>query len=212
MGVWQQAGRNWSGPMKYDHLIKAIEEGAEEKIREIGDSKDREIRDIRERAKTESEEMHKSLLSETQKKIAVESNKRIYSAREQSKDKLAQVRLEASLSVYQEAGARLSSIRSNSSYDAFFKAVLGEIIESLDSEKIRLFIDKRDEALCLQLTRDTKKGIEVVTDLSTMGGLNGSTPDGKVIIRNTIEDRLERAKERMNVVVFSGLYGDRDVR
>jgi vacuolar-type H+-ATPase subunit E/Vma4 len=54
--------------------------------------------------------------------------------------------------------------------------------------------------------------LEIVPDLITGGGLNGSSPDGKIIIRNTVEDRLARAKERMKIVVFSGLYGDPDVR
>lgn len=198
--------------MKYDHLIQAIENGAEEKLQEIRDSKDREIRDIRGRAEAESVNLRKDLLAETKRKIDVENNKRVYAAREQSKNKLIGARLEACLSVYQEAAAKLSSIRSSPSYEAFYKAVLSEITESLASDKIHLHIDKKDEVLCRQLLKGTGKEVDIVTDLSTMGGLNGSTPDGKVIIRNTIEDRLARAKERMNVAVFSGLYGDRNVR
>jgi len=198
--------------MKYDHLIQAIEDGAEEKLRDFRESKDREIRELRERAETESVQLQKDLLTETERRINVEKNKKIYSAREQAKDHLTRARQEACLQVFHEADVRLSSLRSTASYEAFFKEVLSEIILSLDSEKIRLHIDKKDEALCRQLIKGTGKELEIVTDLTTNGGLNGSTPDGKVIIRNTIEDRLARAKERMNVVVFSGLYGDPDVR
>ncbi|MCX6700193.1 MAG: V-type ATP synthase subunit E [Methanomicrobiales archaeon] len=198
--------------MKYDHLIQAIEDGAEEKLRDIRDSRDREIRDIREREERESGQLRKDLLAETKRLIDLENNKRMYSAREQIKEKLARARQEACLSVFQEAAERLSSIRASPSYEAFFEAVLSEITESLNSEKIRLHIDKKDEALCRQLVKNTGKEVEVVIDLSTVGGLSGSTPDGKVVVRNTIEDRLVRARERMNVVVFSGLYGDRDVR
>ncbi len=198
--------------MKYDHLIQAIEDGAEEKLRDTRESKDREIREIQERAETGSAQVRKDLLTETERRINVEKNKKIYSARESAKDHLTRARQEACLQVFQEADVRLSSLRSDPSYEAFFKEVLSEILVSLDSEKIRLHIDKKDEALCRQLIRDTGKEFEIVTDLTTRGGLNGSTPNGKVIIRNTIEDRLARAKERMNVVVFSGLYGDKDVR
>jgi V/A-type H+-transporting ATPase subunit E len=198
--------------MKYDHLIQAIEDGAEEKLRDFMESKGREIREIQERAETESAQVRKDLLTETERRINVEKNKKIYSAREQAKDHQIRARQEACLQVFQEADERLSSLRSNPSYGAFFKAVLAEITESLDSEKIRLHIDKKDEALCRQCINDTGNELEIVTDLTTRGGLNGSTPDGKVIIRNTIEDRLARAKERMKTVVFSGLYGDPDVR
>jgi V/A-type H+-transporting ATPase subunit E len=198
--------------MKYDHLIKAIEDGAEEKIREITDSKDREIREILERAESESAQLRKDLLAQTNQRVEIERNKEIYSAREQAKDHLARARNEAFLSVFQVSDEQLSSFRSSPAYGAFFKAVMTEITESLDSEKIRLHIDQKDEALCRQLIKDTGKEFDIVTDLTTKGGLIGSTPDGKVVIRNTIEDRLARAKERMKVVVFSGLYGDQDVR
>jgi vacuolar-type H+-ATPase subunit E/Vma4 len=198
--------------MKYDHLIQAIEDGAEEKLREIRDSKDREIHEIREHAEIESEQLRKDLLVETRQKIEVERNKKNYSAREQVKDHLIQARQDAYIQVFQETSERLSSLRSSPSYEIFFKAVLSEILESLDSEKILLHIDKKDETLTLQLIKNAGREFEIVTDLSTQGGLNGSTTDGKVIIRNTIEDRLARAKERMNGFVFSGLYGDPVVR
>jgi V/A-type H+/Na+-transporting ATPase subunit E len=198
--------------MKYDHLIQAIEDGAEEKIRDIRDSKDREISEILGRAETESSQLRKDLLAETKQKIDIEKNKKIYSAREQAKDHLIRARHDAYLEVFNEADERLSSLRSSPSYETFFKAVMNEILSSLDSEKIRLHVDKKDESLCRRLIKDTGKEFDIVTDISTMGGLNGSTPDGKVVIRNTIEDRLARAKERMKIVVFSGLYGDQDVR
>jgi V/A-type H+/Na+-transporting ATPase subunit E len=198
--------------MKYDHLIKAIEDGAEEKIRDIRDSKDREIREILEHAETESSQLRKDLLAETKRKIDVEKNKKIYSAREQAKDHLTRARHDACQEVFHEADVRLTSLRESPSYETFFKAVMTEILSSLDSEKILLHVDKKDESLCRRLIKDTGKEFDIVTDISTLGGLNGSTPDGKVVIRNTIEDRLARAKERMKIVVFSGLYGDQDVR
>jgi len=197
--------------MKYDHLIQSIEDGANEKIRDIREGTDHEIHEIQERVETESAQIRKDLLAETERKISVEKNKLIYSAREQSKDHLARARQEAYIQVFQEASVRLSTLRSSPLYETFFRAILSEIIESLDSEKITLHIDKQDEVLCRKLIKETGKEVEIVTDLTTIGGLDGSTPDGKVVVRNTIEDRLARAKERLKVVVFSGLYGEQDV-
>jgi vacuolar-type H+-ATPase subunit E/Vma4 len=198
--------------MKYDHLIQAIEEGAEEKLRDFRESKDREIREIQERAEIASTQLRNDLLVETKERINLENNKKIYSAHEQAKDLQTRARHETCLSVFREAEARLSSLRSSPSYEPFFRGVLAEIIEPLDSGKIRLHIDEKDEALCRKLIKDSDKEFDIITDLTTNGGLNGATPDEKVLIRNTIEDRLARAKERMNGFVFSGLYGDPVVR
>lgn len=198
--------------MKYDHLIQAIEDGAEEKLRDFQVIKDHEIREIRERAEIASTQLRNDLLVETKQRIKLENNKKIYSAREQAKDLQTRARHEACLSVFREAEARLSSLRSSPSYETFFRGVLAEIIESLDSDNIRLHIDEKDEALCRKLIKDIGKEFDIITDLTTNGGLNGSTPDEKVLIRNTIEDRLARAKERMTGFVFSGLFGDPVVR
>jgi vacuolar-type H+-ATPase subunit E/Vma4 len=202
----------WSGPMKYDHLIKAIEDGAEEKIKNITDRADRDILDIKGQAQIESEQFRKDLLADTGKRIAIETNKKIYAAREQVKDRLSQGRQESFREVFQKSALILSSLRTSPTYEVFFSSVLSEITESLDSEKIRLHIDKRDEELCKRLTKSIAKEFEIVKDLITNGGLNGETPDGKVIIRNTIEERLVRAEELLRPVVFSGLYGGQDVR
>ncbi len=111
--------------MKYDHLIQAIEDGAEEKLRDFRESKDREIREIQERAETESAQLRKDLLTETERRINVEKNKKIYSAREQVKDHLTRARQEACLQVFQEADERLSSLRFKPVIWGFFQGSAG---------------------------------------------------------------------------------------
>lgn len=198
--------------MKYDHLIRAIEDGAEEKLRDLRDSKDREVREIGERAEEDSGRVRLDLLDETKRRIEVETNKKIYSAREQAKNLITGARQEGYLQVFHEAELKLASFRGSPSYETFFNNILTESIESLENDRISLHIDKKDESLCQRLVKDKPGLYDIITDLKTHGGLNVSTPDGKVVIRNTVEDRLARAKERMKVVVFSGLYGDQDVR
>jgi V/A-type H+/Na+-transporting ATPase subunit E len=198
--------------MKYDHLIQSMEAGAEEKLQEIRDHTNREIEEIRERTGHDALQFSKDLMEETQKKVAVERNKKLYAAREEVKEHIATGREEAFQKVFQKAGTQLSSVRASQAYEAGFSAMLAEIIHGLGDEGISLHIDKRDEELCRRLLKKLGKDIEIIADLTSMGGLNGSTKDGRIIVHNTFEDRLKRAREHMRTNIFLALFGDQDVR
>jgi V/A-type H+-transporting ATPase subunit E len=85
--------------------------------------------------------------------------------------------------------------------------LLKETILELEGEEILLHIDKQDESLCKKLLKELKLNHEIVTDITSIGGLNASTRDGKFIVFNTIESRLETAKVQLKLEVFAVLYG-----
>jgi len=198
--------------MKYDHLIQSMETGAEEKLHEIRERTNREIEKIREHAVHDSEQFSKDLLIETRMRASVERNKKLYATHEEVKEQISKEREEAFNRVFQEAEIQLTSVRTDQAYEVGFQAMLAEVIHALGDEEIRLHVDKRDESLCRRLVKGLSKEFEIIADLTTAGGLNGSTTDSRIIIRNTLEDRLNRARESLRTNIFLALYGDQDVR
>jgi V/A-type H+-transporting ATPase subunit E len=83
-----------------------------------------------------------------------------------------------------------------------------EAMEELAGEEIRMHIDPRDEPLCREILREMQRNCDVVTDLTTMGGLNATTADERLTVFNTLESRLQRAKELLKREIMSTLYGD----
>jgi len=81
-------------------------------------------------------------------------------------------------------------------------------MEELAGEEVRLHIDPRDEQLCREILEEMHRNCEVVSDLTTLGGVNATTADERLLVFNTIESRLQRAKELMKSEVMSALYGD----
>ncbi len=79
---------------------------------------------------------------------------------------------------------------------------------ALGGEKIHVHVDKQDENLIKGILSDLNSSGKVKTDLQTAGGLVVSTPDGSVNISNTIESRLERAKEQKKLQIYTALFGD----
>ena len=86
--------------------------------------------------------------------------------------------------------------------------MIQEAMHELEGEKARLHIDMRDENLCKQILDELNENSEIVVDLTSAGGLNVSTRDEKVVVFNTIESRLDKAKELLERQVFATLYGD----
>jgi vacuolar-type H+-ATPase subunit E/Vma4 len=110
--------------------------------------------------------------------------------------------------VFDQAARRVASARDHPGYRLLLKKIAGEAMEDLPAEEIRVHIDPRDEALCREVLREMKRNCEVVTDLTTMGGLNATTADERFMIFNTLESRLERARELMKSEIMSTLYAD----
>jgi V/A-type H+/Na+-transporting ATPase subunit E len=194
--------------MKYDHLIQSIEKSADEKIRDLKERNESECREIVEQIQIQGREYNKVILEETRKKVVIEKNREIYTAGEEAKMRRAGTQQEALAQVFREAGARLSEARNETSYETIFQALLSEVLEQLEGEEVILHVDPRDLELCRRLVAGMKKQCEITGDLHCSGGLNGTTKDGKVLIRNTIEDRLVRARDLMRPAVLSELYGE----
>jgi vacuolar-type H+-ATPase subunit E/Vma4 len=68
-------------------------------------------------------------------------------------------------------------------------------------------IDPRDEVLCRKTLSALGLSPEVRTDITTAGGVVAGLPDSSVIISNTVESRLERAKELKRREIHAILTG-----
>lgn len=194
--------------MKYDHLIQSMEAGAEEKIRDIRERSAAEREEILGKVRIDVERLRMDFLADTRQKAAIEMNKQLYHAREEVNVKVASEREAAFNEVFLEARQRVSQIREMPDYKVCFTAMLDEVLRGLTGEDIVLHVDPRDLELCKNLVRDRGLNLEIHLDLSTAGGLNGSCSDGKILVRNTIDDRLEHAREIMKTEIFRALQGD----
>jgi vacuolar-type H+-ATPase subunit E/Vma4 len=85
--------------------------------------------------------------------------------------------------------------------------MLQDAVLELEGKEIRLHIDKRDEDLCKKLLPELRLNCEIVTDITSAGGVNASTKDEKFIVFNTIESRFEKAKGVLKSEIFTILYG-----
>jgi V/A-type H+-transporting ATPase subunit E len=206
---WSENSRIEAGDvMPYEQLIESVELCAEDKIRAIIDRANQDAENIKSETKGKNEIIKKRYLDAVKKTVDSERRKSIAKINEENHMRLIRAKDNVFKHAFTEAQKILLSVRSQANYENIFRKLLKEILLELEGEGILLHIDKRDENLCKKLLAELTLNHEIVTDLTSIGGLNASTRDGKFIIFNTIESRLERAKVQIKLEIFAMLYGD----
>ena len=194
--------------MAYENLLKSVEESAQEREQELREKAQSAVQAISEDTQKQATDLQQSLLAETKKAVVIEKNKRIYLTKGENKETLIKTKEKIVSKAFRDAEQRLSNLRNDPKYPAIFTKLAREAIEAVGGEKFRIHIDKRDEHLVKRIMSDMNLTAEIIADLQCFGGLVVSTRNESVKISNTLESRLERAKERKKLEVYAVMYGD----
>ena len=92
------------------------------------------------------------------------------------------------------AHAVLAGWREQPEYPQHLRRLMGEIVHELGHE-LSLVIDARDAALVRCIAAELGVQAHITLGLHTAGGLEASTPDGRITVLNTIETRLQRSQQ-----------------
>ena len=193
--------------MAYEDLLKSVEESAHEKELALRNRESAAVDEIKTRAKKQAGDIRQVHLDEANKSITTERNKLHYLTKAENKELLIKVRETAFERAFSETGVRLKGLRSTPKYPAVFENLLKEAAGSLGDETFVVHIDPRDEVLCKKTLSLLHVPSEIRTDLVTEGGVVLSLPDNSVVISNTVESRMQRAKELRRKEIHAILTG-----
>ncbi len=193
--------------MSIEQLIESVEVSADERIMEMKEKAYRQSVEIRKGAEGKDEAIKKKHLDAVKKTVEVERNKLLAKIKEETRMQFTRTKDEVYKKAFSEAQKILSLARTHADYEDNFRKMLQEVVLEIEGEDIQLHIDKRDENLCKKLLSELKLNCEVVTDITCAGGLNANTKDGRFIVFNTIESRIEKVKALLKPEIFTTLYG-----
>jgi len=191
----------------YEDLLKSVEESAREKELELRSRAAAAVDEIRARAKKQAGEIRQVHIDEAARSIATEQNKLFYLTKAENKELLIRVRETAFERAFSDAEVRLKGLRSEPEYPAVFEHLLREAAGVLGDEAFVVHIDPRDDALCKKTLSLLHLTSEIRADLATLGGVVVSLPDNSVVISNTVESRMQRAKELKRKEIHAILTG-----
>lgn len=194
--------------MAYEDLLKSVEESAREKEQELRNRQTTAIDEIKALAKKQAAAVRQGQLDEAGKSVTAERNKQLYLTKAENKENLIRVREAAFEQAFAGAEKRLASLRADPHYPAIFERLFREVAGSFGDGGFVVHVDPRDEALCRKILAGLNPAPGILADITTAGGVIAGTRDNTVVIRNTVESRLERARELKRREIHAILFAE----
>ena len=121
------------------------------------------------------------------------SARTLNTARLEAKTRLSRIKGAGLEGVFKSVSEQLGSMRNSAEYPRLFKTLAREALAGTEGGAV-VHVDPADADLARQALAEMGVSVEIVSDLKSTGGLVVETDEGRVVRRNTFEDRLERAR------------------
>ncbi len=192
--------------MAIEDILATLEEQAQADIDAVLHEAAEHAQMIESEAKLEAERIHAGFTRQVEKTASGEAAKVVNAARLEAKMLVSRARGESVEAVFTQAASGLGSLRADPGYEALFTRLLTEALEGLEPERLAIKVDPRDEVLAGRAIAAMGVDANLVADLVTDGGVVVEANGGRIIRRNTVEDRLDRARRYVVADVAKALF------
>lgn len=191
--------------MAIEDILKALEEQAQTDIDAVLDEAKSHADLIVGEAQEEAGRRRAGFEQQVERVARGQATKVVNAARLDAKMTVSSARGEGVDEVFMAAASQLAAVRQESHYAELFGKLAEEALEGTSGE-IVVRVDPADESMARETIARMKPEAQVVADLSSAGGLIVEASGGRVVRRNTLEDRLERARQYQQAEVARVLY------
>ena len=179
--------------MAIEDILRALDEQGAADCAACVDEARAHAAQILDEAERKAAEIAETHAHNVEKTARAEAMKQVNAARLQGRMKISGVRGEGLDGAFSEARRSLAVLHESSQYSALFKALAAEALVGLEGPiKIRVAVGDVD--LARGVAAGYADGAEVTGDLASAGGIVIEAAEGRIIRRNTLEDRLERVR------------------
>jgi vacuolar-type H+-ATPase subunit E/Vma4 len=177
--------------MAIEDIFVALEEQGEQESREAVDAAREQAKGIKEDAEAQAKAIRDARVEAATAHATLISARTVNSARLTGRRMVAGVKERAIVTAFDEALAKLGSVRASAGYPALFRALAEEAIADLSGEVV-IQVDPADQALATEFLKASGMVGSVDATAKTFGGLTIVAKGGDLLRRNTLEDRLEK--------------------
>jgi len=179
--------------MGLEDIFRALEEQAAKDSDAVLAEARAHADSIIEEAEHEAARSRDRHVEEAQRSARSRSAQELNSAKLDARKKIAAVKERAVREVFDRALDELAKARSDSGYAEAFSRLADEALEGVSGE-FSVLVDPADLEVAKSVLASKGISAEVRGDLAAAGGLVISTEGGRVMRRNTLEDRLEKLR------------------
>jgi len=182
--------------MALSEILRAMEQDAGAQRDEVRKAAEVEAQSVIAQAETEAKTVKDGHLASARERLQREGERLFSAARLGAQREIRAARANWMGEAFNEAREHLARIRGEPRYAACLEKLTREAVAELGTE-IKLEVDPVDAALMARIV--AMLGVKAAIDgsLATLGGVRASTPDGRLIVTNTFETRLERARDEL---------------
>jgi V/A-type H+-transporting ATPase subunit E len=200
-------GREGGETVTYDELMRSIETAAGERKREILAQAAAETGKIREAASARAAAIREEGMTEAKRRLAQERERALGQVREEGRMELLNRKNRIADRAFEAAGMKVLALRESPGYRAVARHLAEEATGLAGGKDLVLHVDPRDRALFEGIIQELGRNCDLATDRTGAGGLTVTTRDGRILVTNTLESRLSRAREILKGEVFDLLSG-----
>lgn len=137
--------------------------------------------------------------------MRVVASKKRNAARVAAQKRLAVTKEAAIARVFETAASKLSLMRQADGYETLFRRLLEEALDGTNGV-VTVLVDPRDKELAQKIVDASGRDGEIRPEITTDGGVMVVFGDGRILRRNTLEDRLQKAKQQAQATVAEILF------
>jgi vacuolar-type H+-ATPase subunit E/Vma4 len=183
--------------MSLQPILEKIRATGESQIQEIEKNAQSQSNEILARARMEAEQIEDDASANTSAPAVAERARIVHRARLESLHIVGAVRENLVDTAVNRIREQLASFRSDSAYPTVLCSLTEETLAQLSASegdgKPKLLSDPRDKKLLEKILKDLKLNIPISYELNCWGGVTAQSKDGRVVVINTLEARLNQA-------------------
>ena len=187
--------------------MRSIETAAGERKREILTQAAAEAEKIRKAASERAAAIREEGMTEAKRRLAQDRERALGQVREEGRMELLDRKNRIADRAFEAAGRKVLALRESPGYRDVAKHLTDEAIGLAGGKDLVLHVDPRDRPLFEGIIRELGSNCDLVTDRAGAGGLTVTSRDGRVLVTNTLESRLSRARDILKGEVFALLSG-----
>ncbi|MBU4194654.1 MAG: V-type proton ATPase subunit E [Actinobacteria bacterium] len=195
--------------MALEAILRALDMKAQADIEAVKAEAQERVAEIESEVEREAARTRRQTLKKAEDKIRGEANAIVYSASIKARNELVKAQEEAVDEAFRVAEQRLLSVSEGEGYPGILEALLDECLEYFSGEVV-IGVRGEDREPVERMMADRQVPYRISeTPLDAAGGLTASSADGEITVLNTLESRLEKARDKLKLVISNALFESR---
>jgi V/A-type H+/Na+-transporting ATPase subunit E len=190
-----------------EDILRALEDKATVRVEAIQVEAEQRVVEITAEVEKDAARTRRVRMKKVEDAVRSESTAIVYSASLKAKNELIRAQEETVDEAFRLAEKRLAELNKDQSYPAILGTLLDEVLEFFEGEAV-LQVRPEDRSPVESMMADRQRQYRISeTPLTASGGLVASSPNGEVTVSNTLESRLDRARDKLRLEISNTLFG-----